>query len=182
MDDKDDRMRANDLLKYLLPICLIPIVVGFCWSCSPKIVEKIVTEVRDTTIVEIHERLVHDTVKVEIPVIIENNVTPADSSHLENEYAVSDAYIKDGLLHHSLRTKGGTIEVPVDIPVADTTTTHNHYENHEDIHEKIKEVEKPLSRWKSFKLGAFWWLILSIFGLLGWIFKKPLLNLLKTLL
>ncbi len=151
-------------------------------SCSPRIVEKIVTEVRDTTIVEIHERIVHDTVKVEIPVIIENNVTPADSSHLENEYAVSDAYIKDGLLHHSLRTKGGTIEVPVDIPVADTTTTHNHYENHEDNHEKIKEVEKPLSKWKSFKLDCFWWLILMISALLGWTFRKPIVKLLKTIL
>ena len=151
-------------------------------SCSPKIVEKIVTEVRDTTIVEIHERIVHDTVKVEIPVIIENNVTPADSSHLENDYAVSDAYVKDGLLHHSLRTKGGTIEVPVDIPVADTATTHNHYENHEDTHERIKEVEKPLSRWKSFKLDSFWWLILMISALLGWTFRKPIVKLLKTIL
>ena len=151
-------------------------------SCSPRIVEKIVTDVRDTTIVEIHERVVHDTVSVEIPVIIEHNVTPADSSHLENEYAVSDAYIKDGLLHHSLRTKGGKIEVPIDIPVVDTTTTHNHYENHEDVHSEIREVEKPLSKWKSFKLDSFWWLILMISALLGWTFRKPIVKLLKTIL
>ena len=47
--------------------------------------------------------------------------------------------------------------------------------------ERIKEVkvEKPLSAWKSAKMGAFWWLVAALGAALLWIFRKPLLKLLK---
>ena len=152
-----------------------------CCSLLRKSLEKTVvvtvTETKDSII--IRDRIIHDTARVEIPVITEKNVTKDDSSHLENQYAVSDAVVKDGLLFHTLRTKPQTIAAPLEIHVADTSTTHETYERRDSTatRTEIKEVEKPLSRWKSFKLGAFWWLILTICGLLGWIFRKPLLNL-----
>ena len=148
-------------------------------GCSPKIVERIVTVTRDSTIVEIHEREVHDTARVEIPVIVEKNVTPADSSHLENEFAVSDAWVEGGVLHHSLRTKPQTIEVPVAVQVSDTTTTHDHYEKTDSTAIKIVKVEKPLSWWQKARIGAFWWLCGALVLALLWIFRKPLLSLLK---
>lgn len=148
-------------------------------GCSPRIVEKVVTVTRDTTIVEIHERVVHDTARVEVPLIKEVNVTPADSSHLENDFAVSDAWVKDGLLHHSLKTKPQSIEVPVAIQVSDTTTTHGHYETNDSTAIEIVEVEKPLTWWQKFRLGAFWWLLGAILLLLCWTFRKPLADLLK---
>ena len=45
--------------------------------------------------------------------------------------------------------------------------------------EKIVEVEKPLSKWKSWQLAAFPWLLglLSASGL--WIFRKPLIKLIR---
>ena len=42
-----------------------------------------------------------------------------------------------------------------------------------------KEVEKPLSKYKQAKLDCFWWLICGLFVCLGWIFKKPLLKLIR---
>ena len=43
--------------------------------------------------------------------------------------------------------------------------------------EKIVEVEKPLSKWKSWQLRAFPWL-LGLLGIAGlWTFRKPLLKL-----
>lgn len=47
--------------------------------------------------------------------------------------------------------------------------------------ETIKEVkvEQPLSRWKRAKIGAFWWLCGALVAALAWIFRKPLLSLLK---
>ena len=43
--------------------------------------------------------------------------------------------------------------------------------------EKIVEVEKPLSKWKSWQLEAFPWL-LGLLGIAGlWTFRKPLLKL-----
>lgn len=148
-------------------------------GCSPKITERIVTVTRDTTIVEVHERVIHDTARVEIPIIKEVNVTPADSSHLENEFAVSDAWVEGGLLHHSLRTKQQTIDVPVEIQVADTTTTHDHYEKNDSTAIETVEVEKPLSWWQKARIGAFWWLAGALALALCWIFRKPLLALLK---
>ena len=47
--------------------------------------------------------------------------------------------------------------------------------------ERIKEVkvEKPLSAWKSAKLGAFWWLVVALAASLVFIFRKPILKILK---
>lgn len=47
--------------------------------------------------------------------------------------------------------------------------------------ETIKEirVEKPLSWWQRSKIGAFWWLCGALVAALAWIFRKPLLSLLK---
>ena len=46
--------------------------------------------------------------------------------------------------------------------------------------ERVKEVkvEKPLSAWKSAKIGAFWWLLAAVLLLLLWTFRKPILKLL----
>ena len=38
--------------------------------------------------------------------------------------------------------------------------------------EKIVEVEKPLSGWRKWQIGAFWWLCGAVVLLLLWIFRK----------
>lgn len=50
--------------------------------------------------------------------------------------------------------------------------------------EHIKEVkvEKPLSWWQNARIGSFWWLIAGLVACLAWIFRKPLLGLIKGLL
>lgn len=162
---------------------IIPLLIVYLFaSCSPKIVKRIVTVTKDTTIVEVHERIVHDTARVEIPVIKEVNVTRDTSSHLENDYAVSDTWITDGLLHHSLRTKPQTIAVPVDVSVADTTTINEHYEKTDSTTVQYVQVEKPLSPIQKAKIGAFWWLLALVLGLGAWTFRKPLLKLIKAVL
>ncbi len=47
--------------------------------------------------------------------------------------------------------------------------------------EKIVEVEKPLSKIQSLKMGAFWWLLGTVLALGGWTLRKPLLKLIKRL-
>jgi len=134
-------------------------------ACSPKIVEKIVEKE------VVKERIVHDTARVEIPHIIEKNVTLDTVSHLENKYAKSDAMVSAGLLSHSLESIPQTIEVPVEVTVHDTLkiTTIEKGE--------IVEVEKPLSFWQRLKIGAFWWLLGGFLLCLLWIFRKTLLKL-----
>lgn len=48
-------------------------------------------------------------------------------------------------------------------------------------YETVKEVkvEQPLSAWKTAKIRAFWWLVAGLFAALLWIFRKPLLNILR---
>ena len=42
-----------------------------------------------------------------------------------------------------------------------------------------RKVEKPLSWWQKARIGAFWWLCGALMLALLWIFRKPLLSLLK---
>ena len=135
-------------------------------ACSPKIVEKIVEKE------VVKERIVHDTARVEIPHIIEKNVTLDTVSHLENRYAKSDAMVSAGLLSHSLESIPQIIEVPVEVAVHDTlkiTTVEKG---------EIVEVEKPLSFWQRLKIGAFWWLLGGFLLCLLWIFRKTLIKIL----
>jgi len=134
----------------------------------------VVHETKDSLI--IRDRYIHDTLNVPVPVYVEKNVTKDDSSHLENPYAVSDAWVKDGLLHHTLWTQG-KMEVPVDIPVSDTTAIHS--ENNTTTHTEKVYVEKDLNPWQKFRLRAFWWLLVGLAGCLVWIFRKPILALIR---
>lgn len=133
-------------------IILLLVLLQSCSVLRPKIIEKVVTVTETKDSIIIRDRIVHDTVKVEIPVITERIITPADSSHLENDFAVSDAYVKDGLLHHSLSSKPQTLDVPVDIHVSDTTTVHKKDSSVENTGTKIEYVEKQLTRWQSFSM------------------------------
>ena len=58
----------------------------------------------DSTRVEVKTQTVTktDTVTVELPVIMERNVTLDTLSRLENAYAKSEAKVTNGFLHHSL--------------------------------------------------------------------------------
>ena len=139
---------------------------NFFASCSPRIVEKVVTEV------EYRDRVVHDTATVEITKEVEKIVTRDTVSHLENTYASSDAVVSDGFLTHSLESRPQIIKVPVEVHVTDTIVKEA------QIYTEIQQVEKPLSWWQSFKLDAFWWLVGATVVLIGLVF---LIMKLKTL-
>ena len=129
-------------------------------GCSPKIVEKVVTRV------EYRDRVVHDTATVEVPVEVEKIVTRDTTSHLENNWAKSDAMVSDGFLHHSLESKPRIIQVPVEVHVTDTLWKE------QEIKEVEKLVEKELTWWQRFRMEAFPWLLLAVVVLLLFAFRK----------
>ena len=142
MDKKDKKeiVKANaTLLAFVLLAILGQLFVG----CSPRITPP--AEIRDSVRVEIRERPVHDTAYVDVPLIKEVNVTRDTSSHLENEYAMSDASISNGTLRHSLETRPHKIAAPVTITVHDTLTVEKKAET------IIKEVN-VLSKWQGFQI------------------------------
>ena len=78
----------------------------------------------DSTRVEVRTQTVTktDTVTVELPVIIERNVTLDTLSRLENAYAKSEAKVTNGFLHHSLETK--PVKLPVEVKTETVYTLH----------------------------------------------------------
>ena len=158
MDKKDKKgiVKANVIL---LAFVLLAILGQLFVGCSPRITPP--AEIRDSVRVEIRERPVHDTAYVDVPLIKEVNVTRDTSSHLENEYAMSDASISNGTLRHSLETRPHKIAAPVTITVHDTLTVEKKAET------IIKEVN-VLSKWQGFQiilgrvLGGLFLLIILI--------------------
>ena len=71
----------------------------------------------DSTNTEYRERVIFvpDTVFVEIPKQTAERTTADSTSHLENDYALSDARInRDGSLYHTLATKPQAKPIPID--------------------------------------------------------------------
>lgn len=151
-------------MKKIFPISII---LSVAIACSPKVVEKIVTEI------EYRDRVVHDTATVSIPVEVEKIVTRDTVSHLENKYAKSDACVYDGFLSHSLESKPQIIKVPIEVHVTDTVYKES------SVTTEFVEVEKKLSWWQSMKIGAFWWLLIATIALSLWVFRKPIIAIIK---
>lgn len=85
---------------------------------------KTIVEYRDTTI------YLRDTVYIRPPVEEKQNTTLRDSSHLETSLAISDAWINEGKLNHTLRNKQEKLKAKID------TTFSIKYVN--------KYIEKPV--------------------------------------
>ena len=163
MDDNEDNIMK---LKRAIALLIILIgIMGMVLSCSPKIIEHTVTEI------EYRDRVIHDTATVEITKEVEKVVTRDTLSRLEIKYAKSEAMVSSGLLHHSLESKPQYIKVPVEVHVTDTLWKQS------EIKEIQVPVEKQLSWWQKFRLGAFWWLLGAVVALLLWTFMKLLFKL-----
>lgn len=124
--------------------------------CSPRVIQPAV--IKDSVRIRICERVIHDTAYFEMPVIRQVNVTRDTSSHLENDYASSDASIVDGNLRHSLESKPQKILVPVEVVVHDTTVVEKQAQT------IIQEVPAQISKWQAFQmiLGRIMGIILII--------------------
>ena len=121
------------------------------------------TETRDSIRVDVRteyaERI--DTVYIELPRQAERVVTRDTSSHLENDFAASDAGIDSlGFLHHSLETKRQRLPVPVKSTVERKDSII--FRDKEVYVDKPVYVERQMTAWQQIRLKS-WWL------LLGWI-------------
>lgn len=136
-------------------------------SCCPG--RKISASSSDSMRVEVRERtvLIRDTVWRDFPLISETVALQADSSHLENRYATSDARISpDGLLYHSLATKPQKEAIPIDRPVVYRDSIV--YRDRSSERVVAVEVERKLTWWQQTQIRGFW-LCLALFAvMLGW--------------
>jgi hypothetical protein len=118
----------------------------------------------DSTVVSIRDSLV----LVPIPAESSSAILPADfRSHVETSIAESDAYVEDGLLHHTIHNKSNE-SLPAIVPVATTAQVIRADSSHEGLVNRtvVKEVEKKLTWWQRFRIGAFFWLL--ALAVIGW--------------
>lgn len=132
------------------PLPAVLVTAFFVCSCSVQKPQPSSNQT-DSVRVEYRERLVIDTVSVIVPKEIERIVTRDTSSHLENEYAKSDASVSEGFLSHTLESKPQTIRVPVTVTVHDTVVVER---SAETVVETV-EVEREPTFWEQlfFRLG-----------------------------
>lgn len=115
----------------------------------------VVVEARDSVRVEEWVRYVPvvDTFFMEVPPQSAERTTADSTSHLENDYAVSDACIMaDGTLYHSLETKARTDTITQELSVQARDTIIYR----EKVIPKVVTVEKGLSDWQKIQIRGFW--------------------------
>lgn len=129
------------------------------------------TSSNDTT-VNVREIHIIDTVYVPVPAQSASSVGETDtnglpSSHLETDFAVSDAFVDStGKLHHSLENKPQNIPAVVDMTVHATDTTIKQTQTTNDTHTEYVEVEKELKWWQTMFIYIG---IASCVFFLGWL-------------
>ncbi|MCM1093806.1 MAG: hypothetical protein NC421_07625 [Lachnospiraceae bacterium] len=175
-------------MKHLILILIPLLALMSCRTTMPTVTTApmILTDHDEKTVErEVITEIDTVTVFIEIPAQSAYRETPDSTSHLETDYAISDAWVNsDGTLGHTLENK--LHSKPVDVPVPKTTVNNNQTEA------KIKEVpvsvpqpypvEKDISRWESFKMDSFWWLLAAL-AVLGCItFRKPLAKIINSFL
>lgn len=138
--------------------------------------------VRETTVIK--TVYVPVTVEVPIPQQSETKVSAADSSRVETDLAVSDAWInEDGTLYHSIKNKPMSFTAEVNVPQRDI--------NHQVETVKTKEipvpqpyaveVERQHTLMEQIKLSSWWLLLIITLFSVGYIFKNPLYKLVRKI-
>ena len=161
---------AVRVLGWLVILVLLLMMLTCCGVSKPKVV----VEYRDSVRVEYRDRIVRDTVRYEVEKEVEKIVTRDTVSHLENRWAKSDASVSGGFLSHSLSSIPRIIEIPVEHIVTDTLIVQKEAQ----ISTQTKYVEKSLTWWQRFRMGAFWWLVAAC--IIGW--RRELLALGKIII
>lgn len=139
------------------------------------------TEVRVEKVIE----YLTDTVYIKIPAQIAERTTQDSTSHLENDYATSDARInQDGTLYHDLKTKPQEIASEFQKPVERNDSIRTGYKTKTEYITLIdkKEVEKELTWWQHTCIKWFTWCLILLIIAIGYILRKPILKITKRLL
>ena len=158
-------------MKHLLLVIFSALCVACATARQAAPPEHLHTKTRIETVLQT------DTILIEIPKVVEKIVTKDTLSILENDYALSEASVSDGLLSHTLETKPvqHPVRIQKEIVYRDSIVFKDR-----TIVETI-EVEKPLTVWQNFKMKtggfALGLLLIAIVCLILYIVKP--LNLFK---
>ena len=159
---KDDRIPAMIAVTIFVFIAIVLLLFSSCRT--GKIV---VVEGKDSIRIEerVREIKVTDTLFVAVPMQKESTTVRDSMSHLENDYAVSDARIMiDGSLYHSLETKPRTDTLTQELSVqAKDSIIYR-----EKVVPKIYPVEKELNWFTQMRIWLGNIMLVLIAGAVAW--------------
>jgi hypothetical protein len=137
-------------------------------SCA---VPKVVLDQRDSTVIHIKDsiRFRDSLVLVPVPEGTDKAKLPdTDTSFLQTSVAESEAFVKDGVLHHSLRNRSEAV-IPIRITIPERIRTEEKGLTRYLKQVERIEVEKELSRWQRFLQGLGWTALIAV---VLWIINK----------
>lgn len=162
-------------------VCMM-MTLGACLSgCATKRIKAPQIIMRDSVALKVQYWLEHRDVIVDlnIPDIRDKNITRDTTSHLENDYAESEATISNGVLTHTLNTKSQTKKVETNILVEHRDTTIYKYQ----YIKTLNEVAMPLSWWQQTQINGFRAMLIILTVILLWkLFSSKLGGLLGSIL
>jgi len=164
--------------------CILGFALGilFCallGSCASSKHAKAELVQIDSTSVEVRVETVYvpDTVYIEIPAQTAERTTTDSTSHLETDYAESDARINpDGTLYHSLANKPQDKPVEFQKPVVtkDSVRTEIKWRTRT----VTKEVERKKTWWEQTKSYGFYVMVLFLL----WSYRKEVISLARKVI
>ena len=167
---KDDRIPAMIAVTIFVFIAIVLLLFSSCRT--GKIV---VVEGKDSIRIEerVREIKVTDTLFVAVPMQKESTTVRDSMSHLENDYAVSDARIMiDGSLYHSLETKPRTDTLTQELSVqAKDSIIYR-----EKVVPKIYPVEKALNWFVRMRIWLGNIMLVLISGAVIWLAARLFLK------
>ena len=159
---------------------LIALIALLCTmqSCCKKFYAPSIVETRDSVRVEtkVIVKTEKDTVYIEVPAQSAERTTQDSTSHLETDFATSDARIEqDGSLYHDLKNK----------PQKRPAETEKQIIERDSIIYRDREVEVPvpvereLTWWEHTSIKWFPYSLAALLIILAYIFRKPLLAVIR---
>ena len=183
---------CDHISMYILSAVLVStlfIVSGCCTQRRAVEQNTTVIQQKDSANTEIKvEKVIEyltDSVYIKIPAQMAERTTQDSTSHLENDYATSDARInQDGTLYHDLKTKPQEIASEFQKPVERNDSIRTEYKTKTEYITLIdkKEVEKELTWWQHTCIKWFLWCLILLIITIGYILRNPILKITKRLL
>ena len=151
----------------------LPIILALA-SCGTQRVQ--LESAKDSVSVIIKESVIYKdtTIYVEVPKESDKVMLPSsDTSHLETSIAISEAWLLDGKLNHTLVNKS-SVSLSKDVELPNYITSKE--TDHKEVIVQKVEVEKELNKWQSFRmvLGDLTLIVIGVWLLLI-IIKRVLL-------
>lgn len=145
--------------KYVLLLPSMAIAVA---SCGPPLMVQ--ESQKDSTVIHIKDsiRFRDSLVLVPVPQGADKAKLPdTDTSYLQTSVAESEAFVKDGVLHHSLRNRSEAV-IPIRITIPERIRTEEKGLTRYLKQVERIEVEKELSRWQRFLQGLGWTALIAV--------------------